>query len=60
MAARILRQYTGADGVLVTVYKPRAPKAGERTWPMIKGSIFSVGAKALSLAEHGVVKRKHG
>jgi hypothetical protein len=57
---RILKQYFTDDGMLVTVYKPRAPKAGERTWPMIKGSAFSMGAKALSLAEHGVVKRKHG
>jgi hypothetical protein len=27
---------------------------------MIKGSAFNMGAKALSLATHGVVKRKHG
>ena len=60
MAARILKQYFNPEGVLVVVYKSRAPRAGERTWPMIKGSAANMGAKALSLATHGVVKRKHG
>ena len=60
MAARILRQYTGADGVLVTVYKARAPRSGERTWPMLKGSIANMGAKAIVLQTIGINKRSKG
>jgi hypothetical protein len=60
MRSKILKEYFNAEGVLVTVYRARAPRAGERTWPMVKGSAAHMGAKALSLATHGVVKRKHG
>jgi len=54
---RILKQYTNSEGVLVTVYKPRAPRATEKTWKAIKGSIFNMGAKAAML--HGMGYRVH-
>lgn len=57
---RILNTYFNAEGVLVTVYKPRAPRAGERTFPAIKGSISNMGAKAVMLTTIGINKRAKG
>jgi hypothetical protein len=57
---RILNQYFNAEGILVTVYKPRAPRAGERTFPPIKGSISNMGAKAVVLTALGINKRARG
>ena len=57
---RILNQYFNPEGVLVTVYRPRAPRAGERTFPAIKGSVANMGAKAVVLAGFGINKRARG
>lgn len=53
MVAKVLRTYFNPEGVLVTVYKPRAPRTGERTWPVIKGSIANMGSKSAGLIASG-------
>ena len=57
---RILKQYTNSEGLVVTVYKSRAPRAGEKTWKAIKGSISNMGAKAAILSGVGYNVRAHG
>jgi hypothetical protein len=44
----------------VTILPYRGPRKSERTWPMIRGSVSSVGAKAVALSQHGITKKKHG
>jgi hypothetical protein len=50
MATKIIAEYTNSDGQLVTVYRPRAPRQGERTWRSFsKYSIFQMGAQGAAL-----------
>jgi hypothetical protein len=44
--------------VMTLAYK--GPRASEQVWKPTKGSISSIGAKANTLANHGIIKRKHG
>lgn len=46
--------------VKITILPYKPPRKAERTWPMIKGSVFSMGAKANSLNQIGLMVRKHG
>ena len=46
--------------VKVTILPYRRPRKSERTWPMIRGSVSNMGAKAVALAQHGITKRKLG
>jgi hypothetical protein len=48
------------NGLKITVYPYQAPKRHQRTFPMVKGSIANLGAKAVSLSEVGLTKHKHG
>jgi len=53
-----LAQYT-MDGVVVTVYKPRAPRKSERTWiGAAKWSVANLGGKAISLRQEGLARAK--
>ena len=53
-----IAQYT-MDGVVVTVYKPRKPRKSERTWRgASKWSVSSLGGKAVSLRQEGLVRAK--
>ena len=54
----VLSQYTNADGVLVTVYKARKPRATERTWPASKGSKWNLGTKGVGLRDLGMPNAK--
>ena len=49
-----------ADGGKVTVVAMRKPRKSERTFPANKGSVYNLGAKAVSLGACGLLKRKHG
>ncbi len=46
--------------VKITILPYKPPRKAERTWPMIKGSVFNVGAKANSLSQIGLTVRKRG
>ena len=50
----VLAQYTNPEGLLVTVYKPRAPRRSERTWHATKGSVAQLGAKGANLRNAGL------
>jgi len=54
-----MTQYYEND-ILITVCNYKKPRKSERTWPNIKGSLFSIGAKAHTLSNIGLTKRKHG
>ena len=49
-----------ADGGRITVLAMRKPRKSERTFPANKGSVYNLGAKAVSLGACGLLKRKHG
>ena len=49
-----------ADGSSITVIAMRKPRKAERTFPANKGSVYNLGAKAVSLGACGLLKRKHG
>jgi len=49
-----------ADGGSITVIAMRKPRKSERTFPANKGSVYNLGAKAVSLGACGLLKRKHG
>jgi hypothetical protein len=57
---KIIRKYINEQGNLVTVYASRKVLSSEKTWPMIKGSVFNMGAQATKLACSGMNVRKHG
>ena len=48
------------NGIKITVYDYVPPRKTQRTFPMIKGSVANLGAKAISLSTVGLLKRKHG
>jgi hypothetical protein len=48
------------NGGTVTVCKPRGIAKSAKTWAPIKGSIFSMGAKAVNLNQVGLNVRSHG
>ena len=50
MKTKIIRKYINEQGNLVTVYASRKVLSSEKTWPMIKGSVFNMGAQATKLA----------
>jgi|688.fasta_scaffold287266_3 hypothetical protein len=57
--SNILSQYTNADGVLVTVFKPRRPRQSEKTWITgAKWSVANLGRKAIGLRDAGLVHAK--
>ena len=56
----ILSQFINEQGVIVTVFKPVAPRKGERTWVAIRGSVANMGAKANALNHAGINARVHG
>jgi len=58
MNRTILNQYTTAEGLVVTVYKPRAPRRSERTWVATKGSLAQLGAKGANLRNAGLPHAK--
>jgi len=58
MNRTILNQYTTAEGLVVTVYKPRAPRRSERTWVASKGSVAQLGAKGANLRNAGLAHAK--
>ena len=46
--------------VKITILPYKPPRKAERTWPMIKGSVFNIGAKANSLSQIGLIVHKRG
>ena len=58
--SKAISTYTNEQGLLVTVYGYHKPRAGERTWKAIKGSLANTGAKASTLAKQGMKVRSHG
>ena len=49
------------DGIKVTICKPGSvSKAGGKTWKAVRGSVYTMGAKAASLGGSGINKRAHG
>jgi hypothetical protein len=58
--SNILTEYYNGEGVLVTVYKARKPRQGEKTWRgASKYSAYNLGGKAITLRAAGLA-RGHG
>ena len=57
---KAINTYVNSEGITVSVYAYRKPRSTERTWPVIKGSIFNTGAKANTLVSIGLNTRKRG
>jgi len=52
----IQTQYFNAEGVLVTVYKARKPRQGEKTWRGgVRYSLWTLGGKATNLRAMGYI-----
>ena len=48
--SNIITEYFNAEGQLVTVYRPKAPRKSEKTWRSFsKYSIFQMGAQGTAL-----------
>ena len=57
--SNILTQYFNENGHLVTVYKARKPRQGEKTWRGgSKWSMYNLGGKAVSLRALGLNNAK--
>lgn len=57
--SNILTEYYNTEGVLVTVYKARKPRQGEKTWRGgAKWSMYNLGGKAVSLRALGLPHAK--
>jgi len=48
------------NGGRITVCKPKGIAKSAKTWAPIKGSIYSMGAKAVNLNQAGLNVRSHG
>ena len=57
--SNILTQYFNENGHLVTVYKTRKPRQGEKTWRgASKYSTYNLGGKAITLRAAGLDNAK--
>lgn len=57
--SNILSEYFNSEGQLVTVYKARKPRQGEKTWRGgAKWSMYNLGGKAVSLRALGLPHAK--
>ena len=59
MKAKPMKTYI-QNGITITVYDYIKPRKTERTFPMIKGSIWNIGGQAARLSTMGLTKHKRG